>query len=281
MAYANSAGVKLYYEEAGTGVPIIFAHEFGADLRTWEAQIRWFSRYFRCIAFNARGYPPSDMPADATAYAYENFADDIAAVVRHTGADRAYVVGLSMGAYATLMFGLRHPRLAKGLVVAACGSGAPRAEHAAFREKSRANADEFLAKGMAAVAPTMAFGPGRRRLQQKDPRGGAEYTRYLTEHSPQGMALVSRNYQGERPSLWDFETQLKALAVPVLLVVGDEDEACLETNLFLKRILPAAGLWMAPRSGHGVNLEEPAAFNANLQEFFLAVELGRWTGRNG
>ncbi len=279
MPFVNSAGTKLYYEDTGSGVPIIFAHEFGADHRTWEAQVRWFSRYFRCITYNARGYPPSDVPSDETAYSWEHFADDIAAIIRHIGAEQAYVTGLSMGAYAALMFGLRHPAMAKGLVVASGGSGAPPADHAGFRAQSIANAEGFLVKGMATMAHGMATGPGRRRLQEKDQRGGAEFTRYLAEHSPHGMSLVSRNYQGARPSLWDFEKEFAALNVPVLLVMGDEDQAVLEANLFLKRTLPMAGLWMAPRCGHGVNLEEPAAFNANLQEFFLAAEMGRWTGQ--
>ena len=55
-------GVKLHYEEAGTGTPVVFVHEFAGDLRSWEPQLRYFSRRYRCIAYNARGYPPSDVP---------------------------------------------------------------------------------------------------------------------------------------------------------------------------------------------------------------------------
>ena len=57
-------GVKLYYEEAGSGAPIVFVHEFGGDHRSWEPQLRHFSRRYRCVAYNARGYPPSDVPQD-------------------------------------------------------------------------------------------------------------------------------------------------------------------------------------------------------------------------
>src|SRR5271163_2427648 len=64
MPYAESSGVKLYFEETGTGHPIIFVHEFGADYRQWETQVRWYSREYRCVTFNARGYPPSDVPDD-------------------------------------------------------------------------------------------------------------------------------------------------------------------------------------------------------------------------
>src|SRR5580704_9913099 len=102
MPYAQSGTVKLSYEEAGKGAPIVFVHEFGSDLREWETQLRWFSREYRCIAFNARGYTPSDVPEKDSDYSYRHATDDIAAVMRHLGVAKAHVVGLSMGAYAAL-----------------------------------------------------------------------------------------------------------------------------------------------------------------------------------
>ena len=103
---------------------------------------------------------------------------------------------------------------------------------------------------------------------------------HLSEHSPKGSALTLRNYQGLRPSLYDLEDQLSRLTVPLLLVCGDEDEPCLDANIFLKRSIPSAGLWMVPRTGHAVNLEEPDAFNRAVQEFFGIVERGKWTVRD-
>ena len=81
MPFAESAGVRLYYEETGRGTPVIFVHEFAADVRSWEPQVRYFSRRYRCIAFNARGYPPSDVPSDPEAYSQRHAVDDIAAVL--------------------------------------------------------------------------------------------------------------------------------------------------------------------------------------------------------
>jgi pimeloyl-ACP methyl ester carboxylesterase len=89
-----------------------------------------------------------------------------------------------------------------------------------------------------------------------------------------------RNYQGLRPSLYDLEANLAKVTVPLLLVCGDEDEPCLDANIFLKRTIPSAGLWMVPRTGHAVNLEEPDAFNRAVQEFFSTVERGKWTTRD-
>jgi len=121
MPYAPSGAVKLYYEEAGKGRPIVFVHEFGSDLREWETQLRWFSREYRCIAFDARGYTPSDVPEQDSDYGYQHATDDIAAVMRHLGVAKAHVVGRSMGAYAALCFGLKYPAMASALVLAGCG----------------------------------------------------------------------------------------------------------------------------------------------------------------
>src|SRR6202022_3176945 len=115
-------GVKLYYEETGGGIPIVFVHEFAGDYRAWEPQVRYFSRAYRCITYNARGYPPSDVPEDAALYGWEFSVDDIAAVMRGLAIERAHVVGLSMGGYAALQFGLRYPEKISAIVAAAVGS---------------------------------------------------------------------------------------------------------------------------------------------------------------
>lgn len=276
MPYAQSTGARLFYEETGRGHPIIFVHEFAADHREWETQVRWFARDYRCITFNARGYPPSDVPDEDSAYGQEHAADDIAAVLTHLGIARAHVVGLSMGAFATLHFGMRHPGMATALVAAGAGSGAPKDQAEAFRTQSLATAERFLAIGAEKLAPELAMSPTRIQLRRKDPRGWAEFVSHLAEHSAKGMAATLRNYQARRPSLYDLTDRLRQLAVPTLLVVGDEDEPCLEATLFLKRTLPQAGLLVVPRTGHAVNLEEPDVFNRAVQDFFGTVERGRW-----
>ena len=280
MPFAPSTGARLYYEETGHGQPIVFVHEFGADHREWETQIRWFAREYRCIAFAARGYPPSDVPEGDDAYGYRHATDDITAILRHLAIDKAHVIGLSMGAYAALQFGLRYPAMASALVLAGCGSGAVPAERASFQAQTRATATQFLERGSAALAPQLAESPTRVQLQNKDPRGWAEFVQHLGEHSAKGSALTLRNYQALRPSLWDFEDELRKLAVPTLIVVGDQDNPCLEPSLFLRRTIPAAGLWVFPRTGHAVNLEEPALFNRVCQDFLGTVERGNWGPRD-
>ena len=98
-------GVNLYYEEAGSGTPLIFVHEFAGDWRSWEAQMRFFSRYYRCITYSARGFKPSAVPADPAMYSQAHARDDVIAVLDHLKVDRAHVCGLSMGGFATLHVG--------------------------------------------------------------------------------------------------------------------------------------------------------------------------------
>jgi len=280
MPYANADGVKLYYEETGNGLPVIFVHEFAGDCRSWEPQVRFFSRQYRCITYNARGYPPSDVPEDLAAYSQAIAADDIAHVLRHLNIALAHVVGLSMGGFAALHFGLRHPQVARSLVVAGCGYGSVAEQRAQFQADAERLAQEFETLGMVRVAEKYAVGPYRVQFQAKDPRGWAEFARMLAEHSAKGSALTMRGVQKTRPSVWELEAELRRMTVPVLIVTGDEDEPCLEPNLFLKRRIPTAGLWVVPKTGHTVNLEEPELFNLTIQDFFSAVETGRWSARD-
>src|SRR5438876_10873952 len=117
-------GAKLDYEAAGRGTPLLFIHEFAGDYRSWELQMRFFARYFRCVAFNARGFPPSDVPEDPARYSQAHARDDVIAVLDHLKLDRAHIVGLSMGGFAALHAGIAYPERARSLVIAGCGYGA-------------------------------------------------------------------------------------------------------------------------------------------------------------
>lgn len=259
---------------------MIFVHEYASDCRGWEAQVRFFSREFRCITFNARGYPPSDVPQRAEQYGQDHAAEDIGAVLDHLRIDRAFIVGLSMGAAAGLHFSMRHPERVLGLVFASGGSGSDPATRDRFVAEALQAADSLAAKGMQPLVDGASYGATRVHLLNKDPRGWAEFRRHLSEHSPLGSELTVRNYQARRPSLFDFEEQLKKTQVPTLIVCGDEDDPVLETSLFIKRCMPAAGLCVVPKTGHAVNLEEPAVFNEHVYKFLSAVERGRWLARD-
>jgi pimeloyl-ACP methyl ester carboxylesterase len=276
MPYADAGGVKLYFEECGHGYPIIFIHEFASDIRSWETQLRHFSRGYRCIAYNARGYPPSDVPEDASLYRWQFAVDDIAAVMRGLKIERAHLVGLSMGGYAALQFGLRYPEKASALIAASVGSGSHPTHREAWLRETSVLARIFIEHGMVSMAERMARGPARIQLKYKDQKSWREFIVRLRQHSALGMSNTMARCQALRPSLHDLRDQLLEMTVPILLAVGDEDARCLETSLMLKSALPNAGLWICPNTGHAINLEEPFAFNVQIENFLGAVERGSW-----
>ncbi len=273
-------GTKLYYEETGVGLPIVFVHEFAGDHRSYEPQVRHFARRYRCITYNARGYPPSDVPAEPEAYSQDRARDDIRAVLDALGIDRAHIVGISMGGFATLHFGFAYPERARSLVIAGCGYGAEPGKRAQFAAEAETSAQRFETLGMAAAAMTYALGPARVQLQNKDARGWQEFADQLAEHSTEGAARTMRGVQKRRPSLFDLTEQMAGLATPSLIMTGDEDWPCLEPALLMKRTIRSADLVVMPGTGHALNLEEPAEFNAHLDRFFHAVDIGRWRPRD-
>jgi len=273
-------GVRLYYEEAGSGTPLIFVHEFAGDHRSWEPQMRHFSRRYRCIAFNARGYPPSDVPENPNSYSQNRAADDIASVLDHLAIGKAHVVGLSMGGFATLHFGFRHAARALSLCVAGCGYGAEPDQRERFRSEAAAIADFITSAGMPAFAEKYAYGPTRVQFENKDPRGFAEFKRMLVEHSALGSANTQLGVQRERPSLYDLAEEMKRLTVPTLILTGDEDWPCLAPAVLLKRNIPSAALAVMPNCGHAINLEAPDEFNRIAGDFIVLVDAGRWPMRD-
>jgi pimeloyl-ACP methyl ester carboxylesterase len=282
MPYANAKGARLYYEEAGRGTAVVFVHEFSGDFRSWEAQMRFFSRRFRCVAFNARGYPPSEVPPSPSQYSHTIAADDIRAVMRHLGITRAHIIGCSMGAYATIMFGLRYPRNAISLTTVGAGAGGvlDPARRAQFLKDTEANARRFEEEGLEAAARLYRKAPNRIQLENKDPRSFTEFFQRFAEHSALGHANTLRGVQLKRPPLYTMEKPLARLKVPLLAFVGDEDESALNPNLFIKRACPAARLMVVPGTGHLVNVEEPALFNAVTDDFLALVDSGRWRPRD-
>ena len=273
-------GVRLHYEETGRGTPLIFVHEFAGDCRSYEAQLRHFGKRYRAVAFNARGYPPSDVPEAVNAYSQARAADDIRAVLDALGEPRAHVVGLSMGGFATLHFGLRHPMSALSLCIGGCGYGAEPAQRETFRAEADVTAQVLRREGMEVFAERYARGPTRVQFENKDPRGHDEFKRMLAEHSAIGSANTQQGVQKERPSLYELTEAMAAITTPTLIVTGDEDWPCLLPGILMKRTIPSAALAVMPNTGHALNTEEPDAFNHLVGDFLAQVESGRWPARD-
>jgi pimeloyl-ACP methyl ester carboxylesterase len=276
-------GTRLYVEEAGQSTPVVFVHEYAGDWRTWEPQMRYFSRLHRCVTYSQRGYSPSDVPSDPKKYGQDIARDDVIAMMDALGIDKAHVVGHSMGALTALQVGIHYPERCISVTAAGCGYGS--SPDPAIVEQGRAMSRETAAMfemvDFATAAAQYADGATRQTHKNKDPRGFAEFAQMLSEHSAQGHALTMRELQAKRPTLWDMQADLKRFSVPLLVIVGDEDDWCLEASVFLKRTAPTAGLLVIPRSGHTITSEEPAAFNAALADLFANAESGRWMSHRG
>jgi pimeloyl-ACP methyl ester carboxylesterase len=271
---SRTGPIDLYYEETGQGFPLVWCHEFGGDYRSWEPQVRYFSRRYRVITSNYRGYPPSQVPPEADAYAVEILVDDLRALLHHLGITRAHVGGLSMGGGVALNFGIRHPELVESLIIASAGSGTVGREE--FLLDSERQAQLYEAEGAAAKAGHFARQPSRTGFAEKDPRGWAEFLAQVHDHSGVGSARILRGVQIKRKTIFELEPDLHTVAAPSLIIVGDQDFACLEPGLFMKQHLPHAGLLVLPMTGHTGNIEEPAFFNQQVSEFLTSVESGRW-----
>jgi pimeloyl-ACP methyl ester carboxylesterase len=277
---ASATGpIDLHYEDTGQGFPLIWCHEYGGDCRSWEQQVRYFSRRYRVVTWNYRGYPPSEVPKDGNAYSVEILVEDLRALMQHLGIRRAHVGGLSLGGGVTLHFGIRHPDLAASLIICGAGSGSDNPEE--FVKNAARQADLYEREGAEAKARNFAANPARRGFAEKDPRGHAEFMRHVLDHSGVGSALMARGIQMKRKTVYQLEPELKTIRTPSLVVVGDQDAPCLGPGLFMKKHIPHAGLVVMPMTGHTVNIEEPGLFNQLVTEFLTSVENGRYGSWKG
>lgn len=277
MPVASINGVELYYETSGSGYPVVFCHEFAGDYRAWDPQVRRFGRVYRCITYSQRGYPPSSVPSDPEAYSQDLLIEDLRGLVQHVGITQAHFVGFSMGGSVVLNFALRYPELCRSIAVVGAGAGSTN------RDRFEADIQQVvgLIRGgsMQQFADRYAEGPTRLPFKRKDAHGWAVFRAQLAEHAADGQAYTMQGVMLRRPTIFSLEEDLRSLQVPTLIAIGDEDEPCVDVAVFLKRTLPAAGLLVLPQSGHAINLEEPARFNAEVLEFLRMVEANRWPRR--
>lgn len=278
MSAVRVNGVELYYEVTGDGFPLILNHEFAGDYRSWESQVRFFAKRYQVITYNYRGYSPSETPTDPEAYSEKILLQDLYQLLCHLKISKAHIAGLSMGGNLTLHFGFNYPEMCASLVVAGCGAGSTNRER--FKQDAMTVATRLEREGMKAVAELYTLGPTRVQFKRKDLRGWQEFKKQMEEHSALGSALILRGVQLKRPSVFELEAKLKKLQVPTLLLIGDEDEPCLEPGIFMKRHIPRAGLMILPQSGHTLNLEEPDLFNRAVLDFLTMVESGKWAQRD-
>jgi pimeloyl-ACP methyl ester carboxylesterase len=270
----TSDGFALHYETQGSGPPIVLVHELGGSHDSFHFQVAAWSPRFQCISYNARGYPPSDVPPSADSYSQDIAASDIGALLDAASLQDAHLLGVSMGSAAVLQFALRHPARACSIVLCSIGSGSdqPQGE---YRASMEAQADFAQASGMQALAEKMLSMPTRQRLKDKSPAEYKKFIDQLAALSPLGIANTMRGVQARRPPIYVHKDRAAALKVPTLIVVGDEDEPCVKPSHFLHETIPGARLEVIRKCGHLVNIEEPAILNPMVLGFIEACEKKR------
>ena len=272
----STDGTRLYYEEAGIGTPVVFVQEFAGDYRTWEPQMRAFSRSHRCVTFSARGYPPSEVPGDPARYGQDIARGDVVAIMDALGIGKAHAVGHSMGAYTALHVGIRHPERCISVTAAGCGwvgggCGGARSHAKVVAE----NAKLFTDNDIKTAAAIYAEAPSRRTHKYKDPRGFAEFARMLGEHSALGHALTNVDAAGQTSDAVGHGGGSEAIFRAASGHRRRRGRYLHRGQHVLKLTVPTAGFLVIPRSGHNITSEEPAVMNAALADFFRRRRSGQ------
>jgi pimeloyl-ACP methyl ester carboxylesterase len=276
MPVVSAGRLQFHWEEAGQGAPMVWVHEYGGDLRSWEPQVRYFSRRYRVITYNQRGYPPSTVPKTARDYSQELLVEDLRQVINQLHLGPVHLAGCSMGANVARDFALAHPDAVRSLILVGAGAGSVNREQ--FLQTQEAIAASLEREGIAARIRAFDTVPTRASFKAKDPRGFAEFLCQAGEHDVQACIHLAREVMVKRKTIFELEAELKALCVPTLIMVGDRDAPCVEPSLVMRNWMPQAGLVIFPVCGHTPNLEEPSLFNLHVADFLAAVEEGRWAG---
>lgn len=273
-------GTALHVEADGPddAPPILFLHEVAGTMRSWDLQVVELASRYRCIRFNARGYPPSDVPENPDLYSQMIAVEDAEAVLDELSIESAHIVGFSMGGFAAAHLLLKAPERMRSAMIVGAGYGSNPDEREQFQAEVAGVASRFR-EDFPAAARAYADGPTRMQLKSKAPDRWAAFRDALLEHDPVGMSNTFARVQGQRSSLISHLDEFAAVRTPVMFVVGDEDDGCLETNLALKRAMPSSALIVLPRTGHTPNLEDPGRFTAIVAQFIDDAEAGRWRSR--
>ena len=276
MPTACVNGVELYWEATGHGAPLVWVHEYGGDMRSWEPQIRYFARRYRVITYNQRGYAPSSVPQAAADYSQALLVEDLHQLLAHLGLGPVHLGGCSMGANIARDFALALAAMIQSLILVGAGAGAINREESL--RAWAANAAAIEREGIAARIRSLEGAPTRASFREKDPRGFAEFLHQAGEHDARACAHIVREVMAKRKTIFELEAGLRTLKVPTLIMAGDRDVPCVEPSLLMRAWIPHAGLVLFPVCGHTPNLEEPGLFNLHVAEFLSAVEGGNWAG---
>jgi len=269
-------GVDLAYSLSGSGAPLVFVHEFGGDERSWELQVRHFAQQFLVLTYNQRGFAPSSVPEDSREYSQTLLVGDLEHLLTYLNLGPVHLAGCSMGANIARDFAIARPDLTRSLILVSAGAGSE--NRAEFLKSQAAIASGLEVNGIGFLADNLATVATRASFRRKNPRGFAEFLGYVREHDAQACAHLAREVLMKRKTVPELRSELQALLIPTLIMVGDHDTPCLSPSLALHDWMPHAGLAVLPDCGHTPNLEEPDLFNLLASKFLACVQRGHWAG---
>jgi len=265
MPIARVNGIRLYYEQAGSGSPLVWVHGFACGIRSWDAQVRELSGSRRVITYDVRGFGLSEAPDGAAAYSQAHCVADLAALIEHLGLERTALGGLSMGGNIALNFALAHPRRVSALIIADTGAGSD--DTGEWIEGSHRYAQACERGGVEAFADLACANPLFARYIEQGPDRERFIRSCLMTHRARGIAHTAREVLAKRPTLYSLEPRLKELRIPTLLIVGEHDTACVKVHAFMAATIPGARSVVLAGVGHLSNLEAPQVFNAHVRRF--------------
>ncbi|MCK9520988.1 MAG: alpha/beta hydrolase [Dehalococcoidia bacterium] len=251
MAYVEREGVNIYYEDTGTGDPVLLSHGYSATAQMWRGQVPALSANYRVVTWDMRGHGQTDSPADPSAYSEAATVDDMAAVLDACGIQRAVIGGLSLGGYMSLAFNLKYPERVRALMLFDTGPGYrnPKGRDA-WNETAFARAKAFEEKGLGAL-------------------GASAEVRVAQHRSAEGLAHAARGMLAQFDSR--VIESLEHIQVPTLVLVGANDTPFLNAAQYMADKIPDARLVTIPDAGHAANIDQPAAFNDAVREFLASL----------
>jgi pimeloyl-ACP methyl ester carboxylesterase len=247
----DRGGVNIYFEDHGRGPVILLSHGYGATCRMWDEQIAALAPRHRVIVWDMRGHGQTDSPGDPAAYSEPATVEDMAALLRHCGVDRAVIAGLSLGGYMSLAFHLAHPEMVKALMLFDIGPGFRNNDaRRAWNERAEQRARELEARGLDAL-------------------GQSDEVRMVKHRSARGLAGASRGMLAQTDDR--IIASLDKIAVPTLVLVGSNDTNFLAAADYIARKIPGATRVTIPDAGHASNLHQPGPFNRAVADFLAGL----------
>jgi pimeloyl-ACP methyl ester carboxylesterase len=246
-------GIDIYYEDHGSGEPVLMTHGYASTSAMWRPQIEALTQRYRLIAWDMRGHGETDSPEEQSAYSEAHTVEDMAALLRHLGIEQAVIGGLSLGGYMSLGFNLAHPEMVKALILCDTGPGYrnPQAREG-WNQTAFRRAERFEERGLDALGASPEVEAARRR-----------------HRSAAGLARSARGMLAQFDSR--VIESLDTISVPTLIVVGENDTPFLAGSDYMANKIPNARKVVIPDAGHAANIDQPEAFNRAVLEFLDAV----------